>query len=72
VLLTLVHLLWGKMPLLYILLCTVFLSLVVAELSYQLIEKPSIDVGRRLARLVGTPPPVRIPLEEAAVAGSAK
>jgi peptidoglycan/LPS O-acetylase OafA/YrhL len=72
VLLALVHLLWGKMPLPYILLSAVFLSLLVAELSYRLIEKPSIDLGRRVARLVGTAPPVRMPLEEAAVAGSAK
>jgi peptidoglycan/LPS O-acetylase OafA/YrhL len=55
VLLTLVHVFWGKVPLQYILLCTVLLSLLLADLTYRVVEKPSIDLGRRLALLLGTP-----------------
>ncbi len=49
VLLTLVHLFFGKMPLPYILLSTVLLSALLAELTHRAIEKPSMDLGRRLA-----------------------
>jgi peptidoglycan/LPS O-acetylase OafA/YrhL len=58
------------MPLQYILLSAVLLSLLVAELTHRLIEKPSMDLGRRLARLVRTPLPGLVPREESAVAGS--
>jgi peptidoglycan/LPS O-acetylase OafA/YrhL len=52
VLLTLVHLFFGKVPLQYILLATVLLSLLFAELAYCTVEKPCLDLGRRFALLL--------------------
>jgi peptidoglycan/LPS O-acetylase OafA/YrhL len=55
VLLTLVHLFFGRVPLQYILLSSVLLSLLLAEFAYRTIERPSIDLGRRLALLTTVP-----------------
>jgi len=49
VLLAAVHLFWGKVPLQIILPFAVLLSLLTADLGYRLVEKPSMDLGRRLA-----------------------
>jgi peptidoglycan/LPS O-acetylase OafA/YrhL len=55
ILLTLVHLLFNRVPLQYILLLTIVLSLAVADIAYRLIEKPCIDLGRRVASLLASP-----------------
>jgi peptidoglycan/LPS O-acetylase OafA/YrhL len=49
VLLYCVHLLYGKIPLLAILLLVLVLSLAVSWCSYHWIEKPSMELGRRLS-----------------------
>jgi len=46
VLLVLVHLFIRRMPLMAILCCTVVLSLLIAELMYRWVEKPSISAGK--------------------------
>ncbi len=51
VLVSLVHLLFGKMPLLLILSLAFVLSLIVAELMCRLIELPAQRMGKRMARL---------------------
>jgi peptidoglycan/LPS O-acetylase OafA/YrhL len=63
VLLALVHLFWAKVALQYILLCALLLSLLIADLAYRIVEKPSIDLGRRLALLFKTPLSLRQPAE---------
>jgi peptidoglycan/LPS O-acetylase OafA/YrhL len=55
VLLTLVHLFYGKVPLQYILLATALLSVLLAEVGYRTVERPCIDLGRRLALLLTVP-----------------
>jgi exopolysaccharide biosynthesis WecB/TagA/CpsF family protein len=50
VLLSLVHLLYGRVPLGVIWLTTVVLSLVLATLSYRYIEVPAMALGKRLTR----------------------
>jgi peptidoglycan/LPS O-acetylase OafA/YrhL len=50
VLLSLVHLFHGSVPLSWLLLAVIPLSLVVADLCYRLVERPSIRLGRLLTR----------------------
>jgi peptidoglycan/LPS O-acetylase OafA/YrhL len=49
ILLFIVHVLYGKAPLLALLACTVAISLISAELAYRFVEVPAIKLGRRLA-----------------------
>ncbi|HXA44026.1 MAG TPA: hypothetical protein VNZ25_00850, partial [Candidatus Angelobacter sp.] len=64
ILLSLVHLFYGKVPLVLLWLGTVLLTLGVATLSYHLIEVPSIRLGKavRLERELPTAPPVGLPV----------
>ena len=64
ILLSLVHLLYGKVPLGLLWLGTGLLTLGVATLSYHLIEVPSIRLGKavRLEREMPTAPPVGLPV----------
>jgi peptidoglycan/LPS O-acetylase OafA/YrhL len=48
--LSLVHLLYGHVPLVVIWLLTVVSSLVLATLSYRYVELPAIALGKRLTR----------------------
>jgi peptidoglycan/LPS O-acetylase OafA/YrhL len=46
-----VHLLYGKLPLLVILCLALILSIAVSSFSYRWIEKPSMNLGRKLSNL---------------------
>jgi peptidoglycan/LPS O-acetylase OafA/YrhL len=59
VLLYCVHLLYGRIPLLWILLLTFVVSIVVSRLSYRLIELPSMRMGRKISNSFG-PRPVHV------------
>jgi peptidoglycan/LPS O-acetylase OafA/YrhL len=67
VLLTLVHLLAGKVPVPFLLVLTPPLALIVSEIAFRTIEEPSKQVGRRIA---GELMLRRVRTREAAVAGS--
>jgi peptidoglycan/LPS O-acetylase OafA/YrhL len=54
VLLSLVHLYYGRVPLLAIVLGTVVASLVLAQITYLCVERPAIAIGRRLTAPVRT------------------
>lgn len=64
ILLSLVHLFYGKVPLGALWLATGLLTLGVAALSYHLIEVPSIRLGKvvRLERKLPAAPPVELPV----------
>jgi peptidoglycan/LPS O-acetylase OafA/YrhL len=66
ILLSLVHLFYGKVPLGLIWLATAALTLVVATLSYHLIEVPSIRLGKavRLERKLPAAPPAGLMASE--------
>ena len=49
ILIALLHVFYGRLPLPGIFVCMIVLSLVAADISYRLVEKPSIELGRRLA-----------------------
>ena len=51
VLLTLVHLLYGRLPLIAILGLSLAATLVVSAACYRLVELPSMNLGRRLSAL---------------------
>lgn len=61
ILIALLHVLNGKIPLVVILAITLVLVLVVSDLSYRLIESPSLLLGRRLANLIGGTSTSRLP-----------
>jgi peptidoglycan/LPS O-acetylase OafA/YrhL len=55
VLYTMMHLLWGRLPLVLLLACAVAVSLLVSELTYRFVEQPAMSLGRRLAALTKRP-----------------
>jgi peptidoglycan/LPS O-acetylase OafA/YrhL len=57
VLYTMMHLLWGKLPLIVLLACAVVTALLVSELTYRFVEQPAMSFGRRLAALGKSPTP---------------
>ena len=49
VLLTIVHLCYGRLPTIILLITVPLLSLIVAGISFRFIERPSMEMGRRIA-----------------------
>jgi peptidoglycan/LPS O-acetylase OafA/YrhL len=56
VLYTMMHLFWGKLPLIVLLAFAVLVALLVSELTYRFVERPAISLGRRLASLTKRSP----------------
>lgn len=61
------HLFYGKLPLPYIVLGAIALSLVVSEASYRFIEKPAINVGRKFSATFEKPKPAFANADEARI-----
>lgn len=58
------HLFYGKLPLSFVVPGAIVVSLVVSELSYRFVEKPSIDLGRRFSAAFEKPKTAFSPSDE--------